>query len=108
MTAPFAHAAPLALAAAILFAPQLADARQTGLTVEEVKNGLRTASPEENGFVEDIIDRVNNASRPTNERLPAAMVQSTFQWARGKNSRHRFQYFRRALILRAARIGVRL
>ena len=108
MTALLARTAPLALLAAILLTPQLVEARQTGLTVDEIKNGLRTASPEENGFVEDIVDRVNNANRPSNERLPAAMVQSTFQWARGKNSRHRFQYFRRALILRAAQIGVRL
>lgn len=108
MTAPLARTASLALLAAILLAPQLVEAQQLGLTVDEIKNGLRTASPEENGFVEDIVDRVNNANRPSNERLPAAMVQSTFQWARGKNSRHRFQYFRRALILRAAQIGVRL
>lgn len=103
-----AHALQIALLAAILLAPQITEARQLGLTVEEIKSGLRTASPEENGFVEDIVDRVNNGNRPSSERLPAAVVQSTFQWARGKNSQHRFQYFRRALILRAAQIGVRL
>ncbi len=108
MTVRFARTAPLAFIAAIFFVPQLAEARQLGLTVDEIKNGLRTASPEENGFVEDVVDRVNNANRPSNERLPAALVQSTFQWARGKNSRHRFQYFRRGLIIRAAQIGVRL
>ncbi len=102
------HLAPLFLFAAICLIPEPADAKQMSLTAEEIKNGLQTARPEEDGFVDDVVDRVNNASRPANQRLPASMVESTFQWARSKNTRHRFQYFRRALIIRAARIGVRL
>ncbi len=94
--------------AMILLGPTVADARRLGLTAEEMKNSLQTALPEEEGFIDDVVDRVNNASRPRNQRLSAAMVESTFQWARGKNTRHRFQYFRRALTLRAAQIGVRL
>lgn len=102
------HLAPLFLFAAICLVPAPAGAKRTSLTAEEIRNGLQTARPEEDGFIADVVDRVNNANRPANQRLPASMVESTFQWARSKNSRHRFQYFRRALTIRAARIGVRL
>ncbi len=95
------------IAGAVLF-PAFAYAQQMKLTAEEMKNSLQTARPEEDGFIDDVVDRVNNASRPKNQRLPAVMVESTFQWARGKNTRHRFQYFRRALSIRAAQVGVRL
>lgn len=91
-----------------LFLPSPADAQRLSLTADEMKSALHTARPEEDGFIDDVVDRVNNASRPAHQRLPASMVESTFQWARGKNTRHRFQYFRRAMVIRAARIGVRL
>ena len=100
--------APFALFTTVLFASSFAEAQRLSFTPEEMKNALKTARPEEDGFIDDVVDRVNNADRPSNERLPASMVESTFQWARSKNTRHRFQYFRRALIIRAARIGVRL
>ncbi|MDY0166108.1 MAG: hypothetical protein RBS80_06165 [Thermoguttaceae bacterium] len=100
--------APFALLAAILSVPSFAEAQRLSFTPEEMKNALKTARPEEDGFIDDVVDRVNNADRPSNERLPASMVESTFQWARSKNTRHRFQYFRRAMIIRAAQIGVRL
>ncbi len=100
--------APLVLFVLIALSPSAAEARRTSLTAEEIRNTLQTARPEENGFIDDVIDRVNNASRPVHQRLPASMVESTFQWARTKNTRHRFQYFRRALTVQAARIGVRL
>ena len=94
--------------AAALLVPSLAEAQRLRFTAEEIKSALQTARPEENGFIDDVVDRVNNVRRPPNQRLPASMVESTFQWARNRNTRHRFQYFRRAMILRAARIGVRL
>lgn len=99
---------PFVLFAAILSVPSFAEARRLSFTPEEMKNALKTARPEEDGFIDDVVDRVNNADRPSNERLPASVVESTFQWARSKNTRHRFQYFRRAMIIRAAQIGVRL
>ncbi len=108
MRTQYACLALLALLAAILSLPRVAHGQRMSLTAEEMKHALHTARPEEDGFIDDVVDRVNNARRPASQRLPAAMVESTFQWARSKNTRHRFQYFRRALIIRAARIGVRL
>ncbi len=37
--------------------------------------------------------------------LPADLLNSTFQWARRKG-KHRFHYFKQALILRAAQQGI--
>ncbi len=73
----------------------------TILDADRIKAGLRTATPEEKGFVERVVTMANNGT------LPVALVDSTFLWARTKN-RHRFQYFRHALTLRAAKIGIRL
>jgi hypothetical protein len=68
---------------------------------ETIKAALRTATPEEDGFIEYVVARVDQGT------LPADLVESTLQWARTK-PRHRFQYFRRGLILRAAERGIRL
>ncbi len=77
------------------------DAQPRGLDADTIKAGLKTATPEENGFVDRVVRLVDQG------RLPAGMVRSTFIWARQK-PRRKFQYFRRAMIVRAARIGVRL
>ena len=66
-----------------------------------IQAGLRTATAKENDFVDDVVGLVEQG------KLPSKMVYSTFQWAR-KKPRRRFQYFRKALTLRAARIGVEL
>lgn len=71
------------------------------LSAAEIKAGLRTAVPEENGFVQHVIDMVNQGE------LPVDLVDSTFQWAR-KKPQNRFQYFKRALIVRAAKIGINI
>ncbi len=73
----------------------------TILDAARMKAGLRTTTIEDGGFVERVVTMANNG------QLPVALVDSTFLWARNKN-RHRFQYFRRALTLRAAKIGIRL
>lgn len=99
---------PFALFATVVFVSSFAEARRLSFTADEMKSALKTVRLEEDGFIDDVVDRVNNADRPLNERLPASVVESTFQWARSKNTRHRFQYFRRAMIIRAAQIGVRL
>ena len=39
--------------------------------------------------------------------LPAELFEGTLEWAR-KKPRHKFQYFKHALILRAAQIGIDL
>jgi len=71
------------------------------LDANEVKVSLATATPEENGFIEYVLGLVEKGT------LPEDLVQSTFLWAR-KKPIHKFQYFKRGLILRAAEKGIRL
>jgi hypothetical protein len=62
---------------------------------------LHTATPQEGGFIEYVVARVDKGT------LPLDLVQSTFLWAR-KKPRKKFFYFKQALILRAADRGIRL
>lgn len=80
--------------------PATAEA-STRLDSEVMKAALRTATPEEEGFIGRVVDLVDQGA------LPASLVDTTFQWARRKG-RHQFQYFKRAMILRAAQVGVEL
>jgi hypothetical protein len=72
------------------------------LDAAKIKAGLRTATPEEQGFVERVVDLAKKG------KLSPAVVESTFQWARKRPFQHRFQYFKRALIERAKKEGVML
>jgi hypothetical protein len=81
----------------LLAQPSLA----TSLDASTMKAALKTATPEEDGFIDKILDKVNKGV------VPVSMVESTFQWARQK-PKHKFQYFKRGLIQRAASIGVEL
>lgn len=87
------------LSAAIVAADRAAAA--TVLDAEKMKAALVTAKPEENGFVDRIVEMTKQG------QLPLSLVESTFQWAR-KKPQHRFQFFKRALIVRAAKIGISL
>jgi hypothetical protein len=78
-----------------------AAAQEPRLDAEQIKAGLRTTTVEENGFVDRVVLLVEN------RLLPARTVYTTFLWAR-KKPRHKFQYFRRAMIIRARQIGIRL
>lgn len=71
------------------------------LDAQTMRSALRTATPEEEGFIDYVLTLVDQG------RLPRPLVESTFQWAR-KKPRHRFQYFRYGLILRAAQKGIAL
>lgn len=71
------------------------------LDAEQIKAGLRTASVEEEGFVGRVVELANKGT------IPLSMVDSTFQWARRK-PHYQFQYFKRAMIFRASKIGVSL
>ena len=62
---------------------------------------LHTATPQENGFIDYVVARVDNGT------LPLDLVQSTFLWAR-KKPRKKFFYFKQGLILRAAAQGITL
>ena len=65
-----------------------------------IKAGLRTAVPQDNGFVDRVVRMANKG------KLPPSLVETTFLWAQRKPVRVRFQYFQQALILRAKDIGV--
>ncbi len=73
----------------------------TRLDAATIKAALRTATPEEGGFVEHVLQLTNDGV------LPPDLVDSSFQWAR-KKPRHRFQFFKRALTVRAANLGIAL
>jgi hypothetical protein len=89
------------LAGTVLAGGAAARAEGSILDADLMRAALRTATPEENEFIDYVVVLVNRG------RLPVALVESTFQWARRK-SRHRFQYFRQALIVRAAEQRIRL
>lgn len=73
----------------------------TRLDAKTMKAALRTATPEEDGFIDYVLDRVEAGN------LPRSLVTSTFLWAR-KKPRRKFQYFKYGLIIRARRRGIRL
>jgi hypothetical protein len=81
----------------------LADATQaaTELDAETMKAALHTDTEEEDGFIQKVLDKVDNGE------LPKKMVYSTFLWAKRKRTR-RFQYFKWGMIKRAEKIGVDL
>ena len=71
------------------------------LDAKTMQVALHTATPEENGFIEYVLDRVDKGT------LPLDMVESTFLWAKKKPQR-KFQYFKHGLILRAEQKGIHL
>ncbi len=71
------------------------------LNAAQIKAALRTETPEENGFVDRVVGLAQAGT------LPPQLVESTFQWAR-KKPNFRFQYFKRGMIVRAARLGISL
>jgi len=71
------------------------------LDPEQIKAALHTSSPEEEGFIDRAVAKTSNGT------LPRSIFDSCYLWARQK-PRHKFQYFKRALILRAGEAGVKL
>jgi hypothetical protein len=69
---------------------------------EQVKAILHTATVEENGFVTWVVTMVNQG------KFPADLFESTLLWARKRPAHNRFEYFKQALILRAAGVGIDL
>jgi hypothetical protein len=66
---------------------------------DAVKAMLRTADPEQDGFIERVVKLVNAG------KLPRDIFDSTLLWARRKPV-HKFQYFKQGLAIRAADVGV--
>ncbi len=73
----------------------------TPLDADAIKAALRTATPEEEGFIDRVVAMVGKGT------LPRELFDSTFLWAR-KKPRNKFQYFKRGLTLRAEQQGIRL
>jgi hypothetical protein len=78
-----------------------AEKSKSPLDADTIKVALHTATPEENGFIDYVLKRVDKGT------LPLDLVESTFLWAR-KKPRRKFQYFKQGLILRAADQGIKL
>lgn len=64
-----------------------------------LEKGLRARLPSEFAFIAKVVSLVNEGE------LPLKLVDRTFLWAR-KKPKNRVQYFKRALRILAARIGV--
>jgi hypothetical protein len=93
---------PQILVFAVLFlCVQSGRAATTNLDAPTIKAALRTATPEEGGFVEKVVRLVDKG------KLPRPLVDNTFDWARRK-PQHRFQYFKQALTIQATKLGFSL
>jgi len=73
-----------------------------GVTIDlktQLEKGLRARRPVEFAYIDQIIKMVED------KKLPLELVQSTFLWARRKQSRQ-LQYFQFALQFRAKQLGI--
>jgi hypothetical protein len=91
----------LTLVLALLAAVGSRTAAASSLDANTMKLTLHTATPEEEAFIDKVLRLVDKKT------LPLEMVESTYLWAK-KKPRNRFQYFQRALKLRAEELGIRL
>ncbi len=66
---------------------------------ETLEKGLKARRPEEFAFIATVVRKVERGV------LPRSLVESTFLWARGKDT-HPFQYFQQGLRVRAEKMGV--
>jgi hypothetical protein len=93
---------PLLLLTVVLALTWALHARaDTKLDAETMKAALRTVTIEEEGFIAMVVKKAHDGV------LPPALVDEAFQWAR-KKPKHRFQYFKKALIMLAADQGISL
>lgn len=69
---------------------------------DQLKSGLKARRDVEFQFIAHVVKLVQDG------KLPVKLVVETMQYARKKPTKYPFQYFQRALSLRAARLGVRL
>ena len=76
--------------------------RSTGDLKEQLKSKLRPRTPAEMAFVDRVVKMVEQ------DQLPLRTVHVTFNWARKKRRFYRFPYFQRALIIEAAKLGIRV
>jgi hypothetical protein len=86
----------------LVAAAQLRASDERKLDAATMKVALHTATPEEDGFIDYVLAKVDKGT------LPRDLVESTFLWAKKKKTRTKFQYFKRGLILRAESAGIKL
>lgn len=79
----------------------LAQADQARLDPEALKAALRTTAIEENDYIRFLVVLVDQG------RLPRVVVDTAFRWARQKSYRQ-YQFFKRAVINHAERLGIAL
>ena len=91
----------LMLVFVLLTAAGSRQAAASPLDANTMKVALRTATPEDDGFIDRVLMLVDRGT------LPLDMVESTFLWARKKPQR-KFQYFKYGLIARAQQQGIAL
>lgn len=85
----------------LLYSPL--QAGQSARLVDQLTAGLKVRKPAEKLFVEQVVQLVDK------KVLPLSMVLGVFQYARKKEDRYPFFYFREALKIRAAKeLGVKL
>ncbi|MBT4692054.1 MAG: hypothetical protein HOB73_01775 [Planctomycetaceae bacterium] len=85
--------------------PNLAPLRadQSARLVDQLNAGLKVRKPAEKSFIDRVVRLVDE------KVLPLSMVLGVFQYARKKEDRYPFFYFREALKIRAAKeLGVKL
>jgi len=78
----------------------------------QLKAILRTAEPEDEGFIERVVTLANTGRLGRYYQITAdqqaqlqQILQTTILWSRRK-PKHRFQYFKQAMIQRAADVGI--
>jgi len=71
------------------------------LDVDTIKAALHASEQENNGFIERVVERMEQGT------LPRELVTKAFLWAKRKPSK-RFQYFKWALITLARRQRIEL
>jgi hypothetical protein len=89
----------LLLAPLMLVSTPTVFADQPFLDAETLKKVLRPPTDDDAKWIDKIVNKVNKG------KLPLDLVESTFLWSR-KKGKNRFEYFKHALILRAAQQGI--
>ncbi len=85
----------------VLLTVRVAWADDLELDPDQIRAMLHTTSEIDGGFVDRIVGMVKAGT------LPRDMFSSCLIWAR-KKPRHQLQYFKQALTVRAAEIGINL
>ena len=76
-----------------------AKAASQRLDADTLKYTLRVGRPEDKAFIDRVVAMMNAGD------LPSSIVEKCFLWAK-KKRKNKFHYFKRALILLAAKKGI--